>query len=508
MVFGGWGLEKEQLKKGLALLLLLGLVVSGALAWSFYERFIKTELFIPGVKIGGVSVQGKNQDEAVELVNTAVDEMHAAQVSFYHENYSHSTRLGNLALPIDAGQIVQSVWQAEKKRDWKDKIMHLNGNREIDYPVTFAYNSDVKASLIQEWESKWGIPFKNAIIEVDSQRGLITVPGQAGIRVDAEATFKVLPAQLATISSINAPIIFEHQEPSVNEAMLKHMGELSSYSTLFNAGDVNRSQNLYMATASINKSVVAPQTVFSFNNTVGMRTMERGYLDALVIVGNRFEPGLGGGICQVSSTLYNACLLAGLEIVERSNHGLSVAYVPLGRDATVAYGIQDYKFRNNTDSPIYIRAVTARGKLTINIYGDLKNKQNISVTNFIDQTLDFVTVRETDPSLQPGEQKVDHTGHPGYVVRSFRNYHDSNGKIVKTEQLARDRYQPLNTLILEGPIVTAPPVIEPKLPSDPVKPGNSSQPGAEEQPPSNPPSEVPPAGTVTSPVPEVLPGQP
>lgn len=87
--------------------------------------------------------------------------------------------------------------------------------------------------------------------------------------------------------------------------------------------------------------------------------METGYLDAMVIVGNKFEPGLGGGICQVSSTLYNSVLLAGLEIVERHNHNLAVAYVQVGRDATVAWGLQDFKFRNNTDRPIYIRALTS-----------------------------------------------------------------------------------------------------------------------------------------------------
>jgi len=91
---------------------------------------------------------------------------------------------------------------------------------------------------------------------------------------------------------------------------------------------------------------------FSINNTVGERSVENGYLDAKIIVGDNFELGLGGGLCQVSSTLYNACLLAGLEIVERGNHNLAVAYVPLGLDATVAYGVQDFIFKNNTDYPL------------------------------------------------------------------------------------------------------------------------------------------------------------
>ncbi|PKM76045.1 MAG: hypothetical protein CVU90_14510 [Firmicutes bacterium HGW-Firmicutes-15] len=459
-------MERDKLKSGLTFVLVLFLGITGALALYFYENFLNTDFFMPGVEIGGIAVQGYNQEAAAKAVSLAIDEMYATPVSFYKDDYSQEIKLGDLCLPIDAGKIVESAWQDEKDRGWRTKIANMDGNRKINYPVNIPYNPEVKARLIQEWDNKWGIPFKNASLEIDSRRGLITVPGQAGIKVDSEATFKALPNELAVLSGFNAPIVLAQQEPSVTEEMLRYMGELSSYSTQFNSGEVNRSHNLYMATASINKSMIAPQTVFSFNNTVGMRTMENGYLDALVIVGNKFEPGLGGGICQVSSTLYNACLLAGLEIIERSNHGLSVAYVPLGRDATVAYGIQDYKFRNNTDSPIYIRATTGGGTLTINIYGDLKYKKRIDISNIVDQTLDFITIKELDPNLPPGEQKVDHNGNLGYVVRSFRTFYDNNGKMVKTEQLARDTYQPLNKLILEGP------------PISPAIPINGSNPSA------------------------------
>ncbi len=473
-------MEKDKLKSGLIFVLVLFLGITGALALYFYENFLNTEFFMPGVEIGGIPVQGYNQEVAAKAVSIAINEMYAAPVSFYKDDYKQESKLGDLCLPIDAGTIVESAWQDEKARGWRTKIANLDGNRKISYPVDIPYNPDVIAKMILEWDKKWGIPFKNASLEVDSRRGLITVPGQAGIKVDGEATFNALPTKLAFLSSFNAPIILVHQEPSVNEEMLRDMGELSTYSTQFNAGEVNRSHNLYMATSSINKSMIAPQTVFSFNNTVGMRTMENGYLDALVIVGNKFEPGLGGGICQVSSTLYNACLLAGLEIIERSNHGLSVAYVPLGRDATVAYGIQDYKFRNNTDSPIYIRAITGGGTLTINIYGNLKYKKRIDISNIVDQTLDFITVKELDPKLQPGEQKVDHNGNPGYVVRSFRTFYDNNGKMIKTEQLARDTYKPLNKLVLEGPpIAPAIPIAGSNPPDGQSGSGNVSQSGLE-----------------------------
>jgi len=153
----------------------------------------------------------------------------------------------------------------------------------------------------------------------------------------------------------------------------------------------------------------------------------------------------------VSSTLYNSVLLAGLEIVERHNHNLAVAYVQVGRDATVAWGLQDFKFRNNTDRPIYIRAVTSGGQLLINIYGNTEYKKRIEISSIIDRTLDFTTVTELDNTLAPGQEVVNNKGQLGYVVRSFRTFYDQGGKIVNSEQLDTDTYRPLNRLILKGP---------------------------------------------------------
>ena len=124
-----------------------------------------------------------------------------------------------------------------------------------------------------------------------------------------------------------------------------------TYTTWYKVYEVDRTHNLTKAANIINGVMVKPGQVFTFNQTVGPRTGVTGYRDALIIVGDRFEPGTGGGICQVSSTLYNAVLLAGLEIVERYNHGLAVAYIPPGLDATVAYGLQDFRFRNNLTAP-------------------------------------------------------------------------------------------------------------------------------------------------------------
>jgi len=143
---------------------------------------------------------------------------------------------------------------------------------------------------------------------------------------------------------------------------------IAQYSTEFDSTLVNRTENVRLAAQALDGKLLAPGERFSFNDSVGERTNEAGYKEALIIVGNAFTPGLGGGICQVSSTLYNAVMLAHLEILERHPHSLPISYVPLGQDATVAFPVLDFKFRNSTDAYLLIRSSTEGNTLTFQLY--------------------------------------------------------------------------------------------------------------------------------------------
>ncbi len=134
--------------------------------------------------------------------------------------------------------------------------------------------------------------------------------------------------------------------------------------------------------------------------------------------------------------------------------------MPIGQDATVSYGTQDFKFKNNTTSPVYVRVVAVGGYLTVTIYGDTNFKQKIEISNIIDQSTPFETVTLADKTLQPGESKLDHNGQNGFVVRSFRIFYDSNGEKAKSESLGRSVYKPLNKTILAGPTVEEKPTTE------------------------------------------------
>ncbi len=470
-------MKKEDIKSSWLLVVLLSLgILAGSILFAM-KNYSLNDRFLPGVLIGGISVEGTTVAEASSLLDSELEQIYSQPVIFYYENYEEKADLNDLCRPVDVDNLVQNVWNQEKSEKWYERIYDPDGDSRNAYPVKMEYIPEALTNLELKWNQNWGSDFKDAQLEVDAAKGLIVKPGVPGMKVNAEKTFKALPNEIgAQPNQMRLAIVIEKAYPQIDEETLSNMGEIAAYTTNFKTWEINRSHNLYTAASRLNGAVIAPQEVFSFNQHVGMRTTEKGYRDAMIIVGGKFEPGLGGGVCQVSSTLYNACLLAGMEIVERSNHNLAVSYVPLGQDATVVYGALDFKFKNNTGYPVYIRAVTNGGQLTINIYGDLAYKQNIKISHVVDQVIAFKTTTEVDPTLEVGTEKIDHNGNAGYVVRSFRAYYDKSGQVIKSEMLAKDRYLPLDKLILQAPPA-------PEITPEPEDPDPTESIGSENAPP-------------------------
>lgn len=473
-----------RLKKAALWLIILILGIMTAAGLFYWQAYGSRQSFLTGVRIADTAVQGCNRSQAMILLDSRIKQAYLQPVVFTNGSYRHETTIGALAYPVETTPVVNKVYIEESRRGWVSKASSIIGYKTMEYSIPIEYRAEMVEQLLKDWQAALGTPAVDAYLEMDRTQGLVVVPEKTGKEVDYDATWMQMPKEWSSSAAIEIPVIMKENKPAVLATDLEGMGELSSYTTWYKVAEVDRSHNLTKAANIINGVMVKPGEVFSFNQTVGPRTGVTGYRDALVIVGDRFEPGTGGGICQVSSTLYNATLLAGLEIVERNNHGLLVAYIPPGLDATVAYGLQDYRFKNNTDSPIYVRSLAGGGKLTITIYGNLAYKKNIKLSHVIDQVIPFQEIRELKTDMEPGAEKVDHNGAPGYVVRSFRSYLNANGETVASEQLARDRYKPLNKLIFVGPAV---PVAE--TPGDtepvdnPVKPDDKPKPV---QPPKDP----------------------
>ena len=225
---------------------------------------------------------------------------------------------------------------------------------------------------------------------------------------------------------------------------------LATYTTSYATSNANRSTNIALAASKINGTVLMPGEEFSFNGTVGKRTAAAGFKVAGVYSNGQVTTDYGGGICQVSSTLYNSVLKANLEITNRVNHTFTVGYVPIGLDATVSWGSPDFKFKNSRSYPIKIVATTANKKITISVYGLKEDVEyEVELVSYKTGTVPYSTVYTTDSSLAPGKTKVVQSGSNGAKAESYRIL-KLNGVEVSRTLLSKDTYSPHNQIIARG----------------------------------------------------------
>ena len=222
---------------------------------------------------------------------------------------------------------------------------------------------------------------------------------------------------------------------------------LSSYTTSYATSNSNRSNNIALAASKLDGTVIMPGETFSYNETIGKRTVSAGFKEAGAYSNGQVVTEVGGGICQVSSTLYNAVLRVNLEIVSRKNHNFQVSYVPIGTDATVSWQQPDFKFKNNRNYAIRIKATTSNKKITIQVYG-LKQADDyeVEIQSQRTGTIQYKTTYTTDSSLRKGQSKVIQKGSNGATSITYKIL-KRNGEVVSKEVISRDKYQPHNQVI-------------------------------------------------------------
>lgn len=295
-----------------------------------------------------------------------------------------------------------------------------------------------------------------------------TKPEVSGYALDAKLLPQVVGKAVIDQSAVSLPVV-EAPHKISNEELASITDLVSTFTTRFPI-NANRNNNIKVASSKINNIFLRPGDRLSFNHTVGRRTIEGGFRDAPVYKNGKHDHGVGGGICQVSTTLYNASLFGNLKIVQRSNHSLPVAYVPLGRDATVDYGSKDLVIENNYATPIVVQSVYARGSLTFRILGkrdpDLSVKIERTGLSSFAGAVEYVT----DPKLPPGKTRVIEHGSTGHSVSTFRLVYKA-GKLVAREPLGHSYYQAAKRIVARGPaapvVPSTPPPAQAGLPGGP-----------------------------------------
>ena len=292
-------------------------------------------------------------------------------------------------------------------------------------------------------------PYKDASIKVVDDR--LEIEQDAwGIKLNEQkAATAISTALVSGQSVVSLPV--EADKPSIAAQDAMQIDTLlARYTTPFNPGKRDRSHNLKLAAEVISGIILKPGHRFSYNAVVGPRVGKRGYKSAPIFVRGELEPGVGGGVCQVSSTLYNSVLLAGLKVVERHRHSRTVPYVRAGRDATVAYGWRDFKFENSNSSPICVMTKVAGARLTIDIYGAAKDKKKIEIFTGGAKRSARGETTVVDNSLKPGAKKVVDKGSSGVSVTVYRKVTAPDGS-SETQVVSKDRYPARDRIVAVGP---------------------------------------------------------
>jgi vancomycin resistance protein YoaR len=278
---------------------------------------------------------------------------------------------------------------------------------------------------------------------------IVRVPEAAGIAVDEDGLEAALIAAIAQGGKGQVPIR-EGTKRVPDDQLARIADVMSTFTTRFSTRQRTRCANIRLATSLIDGRVLMPGERFSFNDIVGRRTAKSGFQLAGVYRNGRHDVDIGGGICQVSTTLYNAALLSNLKVLRRSNHSMPVPYVPVGRDATVDYGSADLVFENSYDHPIAISAEYRPGAVTFRVLGvrDPDLEVRLIVTGQSSWSRGTKTI--ADPSVPPGRTKVVEKGSAGHRATTYRVV-IRNGVEVKRENLGTSIYRGGTRIVAKNP---------------------------------------------------------
>ena len=514
-------IKKEKLnnnKKIIIILSIIAFLIFISVIFSLIN--IGNNKIYPNIKVEGVSVYGKEQEEANTDLNRIYNEKKLAGIKLKQGEYETTISFDQLGINPNIGDAVTKAYSIGRSGN----ILINNYNillryfipKNIEINITIDENSIDK--VIDDVESK----LPNVVVDndyyIDGDKLIIT-KGKSGVVINKDELKEKIIEEIKDFSdenyTIEIPVTEKNPEDinidkianeitcepqnaylsenplevhadkdgvslaiSLDEAKkildedkedyeipltitkadikVTDLGEdafpnlLGTCTTNYDASNINRNNNLMLAAEKIDGTIVNPGETFSYNQTVGQRTISAGFKEAKAYANGKVVLDVGGGICQLSSTLYNSVLLSNLEVVERRSHYFKTSYLPVGRDATVSWGSVDFKFKNNKKYPIKIVATAKDGVVKVDIYG-IKQDDDYDVTIESQETsvIPMETIYEEDNSLKKGEQVVSQKGADGCTSETYKTL-SRNGIVVSRTLVSKDTYNDLPTIIKEN----------------------------------------------------------
>lgn len=442
-------------KIGIGIITVLLIIIISLSAVIVSGDRIHSNITINGLNVGGLTVPEAEKRLREEL--EPFIEGSSIPVRFHDKVWKVSYR--EIKFQFDYVDAVTKAYDIGHKGNYIKRVgdaVKIQLERK-DIKLNFSYDSQQIGNKLAAISKDIEQEVKDATITLKKE-GFVITDEKEGRKVEVNKSFDLIKQQIENLAADEVELVVDTTQPQIKKAELQNIKDkLSEYSTKFNAADADRTHNIKIATQSASHVLVKPGEVFSLDKVMGPRLAKYGYKEANVIINNELVPGIGGGVCQVSSTLYNAALLSNMKIVERKSHSLPSSYVPLGRDATISGNYIDFKFENTTDYPIYIYGEVAGSWVKFSMYGRSEDQGRVVKikTEVVKKTDPKIMIIE-DPALTEGTEVIEKKAYTGYVVRSYRIIME-NGKEVSREELPLSTYRVVNGVKRVGTKKAEPP---------------------------------------------------
>lgn len=471
-------------------IILLSAILAFAAGLSINAKAENTETIVNGVVVEGIDIGGLTKEEAIAKINEYVATVTGKQAELSVDGNKAVSTIGELGYYWKNQDIVSKAAELCKEGNVIERFKAQEdlAHRGISYDIEYDVNNSIMTEAINKYCSQYNVPHVNASLQ-KSGGGFTYTQESNGRIIDMDTTVNqfhdfLLNSWDGNDASLEVAVVDDYPTATVADCQ-KVTDVLGSFTTHFTTGgsNYNRNQNIANGANLINGAVVYPGETFSANALLEPWTESNGWRMAGTYVNGRTEDSLGGGICQVSTTLYNALLNAELEIVERYNHSMSVGYVPLSQDAALAGTWKDLKFANNTDAPVYIESYCSGGSITFNVYGHETREAGRTV-EYVSETLGTVQPSEVvteDPSLPAGYRNVTSSGHVGYTARLLKRVY-VNGALISEEVVNKSTYEASPRYVTIGTGAQQPEP-EPQSPDNPEQPSDTQPQPAETTPP-------------------------
>lgn len=407
----------------------------------YYVRSWENKIY-PNSYVESIDVSGLSLDEAQNLILKNYSNFSSDKIIAVYENQEYPITFKDMKLEIDAKKSLDKAFSYGKDTNFINKYKELRSKNKKKYNLEFTFDYTVVKDFVERVKKAVDRPPQNASIRIEKDTPVI-VKEVVGRTVVADVLYNDIIGKINKygIGDKKVSITVKNEVPAIKAEDLKDVNyKVSSATTYFSTETKGRADNIALASSKLHGKIIMPGEEFSFNKETGERTLANGFKGAPVIVNSRLVDGVAGGVCQVSTTLYNAVIKLGIKSISRRNHTLAPAYIEPGFDATVSESI-DYKFKNTSKYPLYIESIAGKGKITLNIYShkSLTEIQYKLYTEILDVEEPKIYYNTID-SLPSGTIKKVQAPVKGYKVKVYLIGY-KNGKEITRELISKDNYE-------------------------------------------------------------------